>query len=214
MIYAPFGICRSLGLKYFYGMNDRETEQEEVRQELRRKQSESARLKTEKQEKLERFIHRVTWYLSMPIVVFAIALVLDGLLPATALNENIVKSFQEQRSAGRRHNDHLRSFIETDHYQIPAPEGVTLNFSGKNDPKPPITIYVTPFFKIPVEFTLSDNSTEVLEVPRTIHTMGFPLKWILLISSLLTLFMKALTKFSYALCFLPVLLLAITLLIM
>lgn len=196
-------------------MNDRETEQDEVRQqELRARQNEKAQLKIDRHEKIQKLQHKIAWYLSMPIALFAIVLVIDGLLPAKTHHENILGSFQENKPADKGHIGQVRTFIKTEHYNVAIPEGASLNFSGKNDQRTTMTIYVTPVFKIPVEFTLSNNSSALLEVPRTIHTIGFPLKWILLISCLLTLIMKDFTKFSYAVCFFPAVLFAIVLLIM
>ncbi len=190
-------------------MNESEDLVQAQQQTLADKRRERSQLKIDKQEKLEKFFHRTAWYLSMPIAVFAIILVLDGLLPFTVINENVQKGFRktDQHEAG------LKSFLETDHHTIRVPDEIRLNLEKVSNPSPVVTLHITSILKIPVEFALSNNSRQVMEVPLTIHTIGFPLKWLLLISSLFTVIMKDFSRLSYALCFFPEVLLATILLI-
>lgn len=181
---------------------------------FKRKRWEEEQRKKAKHERREKALHQFMWYLSMPVTAFAIMLLADGWFPTRTIQENVIEGFQQRAPRTRHGSGELKSFMRTSNHVVRVQSRDHLNFPYYATDKPSIILYETSIFGIVTKYSFTDKSAVVSEVPATVHSFPFPLKWLLLVSSLFTLIMRHHSKLTYALCFLPEVFLAMTLIIM
>ena len=190
-----------------------EEELEEYKREFQRKRWEREQEKKAAHERQQHQLHRVAWYLAFPIFIFSLILVIDDLIPAKQLMEQVLRGWQERGVASRRHRGELKSFMQTTHYKIRVSHDVHLSYPYYQTNKPAIHLSITPIFNIPRFFSIGAE-TKTCEVLATVHSIPIPFPWLLLVSCAITLLLKDFSKLAYAICFMPELLLGIIIVIM
>ncbi len=183
---------------------------EAYKREFQRKRWEKEQAAKARRLRGEQQAHRIARFLTFPIAVFAIILLLDKYLPRDVYHEVAELGWQE-RGSGK--HPELYSYMQTKSFTFVVPHEAHLDYPYYDANKPVITIKVTPIFKIPLQasFTLSEYFYS-FDLTDNIHMLIIPLTWLLFVSSMFTILMKEYSKLSYSLCFLPMLLLAFTLL--
>ena len=189
---------------------------EAYKKEFKRKRWEKEQRAKERRIKREKNTYRVMRVVAFPILAFAFLLVLDDLLPPSVHQEIPIAGWQERLGSYRRHTrGELISYMQTPHFYMQVPHQLHLNYPYYDVDKPPVTIAATPIFDIPRSLSYIHNDVGVrYEVGGTIHSIPVQLPWLLLISSAFVVYRKEYSMLNYALCLLPLLILAIVLLAM
>lgn len=184
---------------------------EVYKQEFKRKKQQEAKLQKERAIQREQQTFKFFRLASFPILLFAIFLLVDEVLPAKIFREVAEEGWQERRG-GRRSRGVLVSYMSTEHFILAVPHDIHLNYDYFSKKKQVLTIAATPIQKIPrlVSLAHGDGFVE-FEVRYTLYS-DFPWHYLLLLSSVFTILRKKYSKVNYMLCFLPLLMLAIVLL--
>lgn len=180
---------------------------EAYNREFQRKRWEKEQAAEARKMQWERKAFRIARFLAYPIAVFAFVLVADRYLPRDLYHEVGVMGWQERGHAKRK--PPLHSYMQTKSFAFAAPHEAHLNYPYYEADKPVITISVTPIFKVPLHatFTLKDR---VYSFPLR-DFLPITIYWLLFISSMFTILRKEYSMLTYALCYVPIMLLAFAL---
>ena len=153
--------------------------------------------------------------LTFPILVFSLLIVADGFLPFIPHEEIPIAGWQEREAGGKYSKGVLNSYLQTPGFYVRVPHEFHLSYPYYDDVKPPVTIYTSAIFDVPrqVSSTFGGYHWRV-EIQNTIHNHFFPIKWMLLLSSLFVVIRKKFSLLDYAVCFLPALFLVGVIVIM
>lgn len=186
------------------------------RRELKRKRWEKEQRAKGLAIKREKITYRVMRVVAFPMMAFAFLLVLDNLLTHSVHEELPIAGWQERTSRHKKpHRSELRSYMETPHYYMQVPHQLHLSYPYYDDDKPKVTIAATPIFDIPQSVSyIHDGVGLRYDVGGTVHSSPFQLPWLLLISSGFVGFRNEYSLLNYAMCFLPLLIFTIILVVM
>jgi hypothetical protein len=118
---------------------------EAYKQEFKRKKAEERRLAAERKQRLKKIEFKILRWLSLPILIAGILLLLDYWLPAKVYEEEAVTSWQEARG-GRRFRAQM-AFVRTSTFVFDAPLEVEERVSYDNLDPSLFVIETTPFLK-------------------------------------------------------------------
>lgn len=182
---------------------------EAYKREFKRKRWEKEQAAKARALSRQKITYKIVRILTFPTLAFAMLLVVDGLLPFIAHEEIPVAGWQEREGRIRRSRGELISYLETPKFFLRVPHEFHLNYPYYDDVKPPVTIYTSRMFDVPLQgYSTFGGYHWRFEIPNTIHSHTVPIKWMLLLSSLFVVFRKKFSPLDYALCFLPALFLA------
>ena len=171
---------------------------------------EEAKVRREKQ------IYPIARMMSVPILAFAILLMLDFYLPSLVFHEVAEEGWQKLPKAYYKHSGYsnqelLVSRMRTKNFEFIVPDEVHANYSYRGD-KDTLHIATTPILKTVKNVSLMKEDAMIKwDVQETIYTRFIPWHFLLLASSLFTVFRKDYSQLSYSLCFLPALILGVIL---
>lgn len=188
---------------------------EAYKREFKRKRWEKEQAAKARALSRQKVAYKVLRTLTFPILLFALLIVLDGFLPFVPHEEIPIAGWQERERGGKYSKGALISYLQTPGFYVRVPHRFHLNYPYYDDLRPPVTIYTSAIFDVPrhVYSTFGGYNWRV-EIPNTIHSHIFPIKWMLLLSSLFVVARKKFSHLDYVSCFLPALLLAGVIVIM
>jgi hypothetical protein len=189
-----------------------EDPEEEYKREFKRKKAEERRLAAERKLRLRKIEFKILRWLSLPILIAGIFLLLDYWLPAKVYEEEAVTSWQETRG-GRRFRAQM-AFVRTSTFVFDAPPEVEERLNYDDLDRSLFTIETTPFLE--TVKTISVNiGNELLEwePDQTIYNNVPLLPYLLTLSALFTWVRKEFNEINYWLSISPPLLLAVLILI-
>lgn len=182
---------------------------------FRQKYQESVK-KEEARVTREKKIYPVARLVTMPILVFALLLVIDFYLPSLAFNEVAEAGWQKLPKMSYKHSgystqEEFISRMRTKNFEFIVPDEVHTSYNYYGD-KDTLYIAVTPILKtvknvgIKTEVGLIKWNAE-----GTIYTRFIPWHFLLLATSLFTVLRKNYSQLNYSFCFLPALILGVIL---
>lgn len=147
---------------------------------------------------------------NIAILAFALVLVVDEFLPGRTHEEIATRGWQE-RLAGIESAAFLYSFMQTQHFSFAVPDDVREHYDYRQHPSP-ITIRESPIFRTITNVSLSLNGfTYKFQPALTVHSLVLPIDYLLLLFSVAAVGLYQRPRPAYAMCFVPVILLAVTL---
>jgi hypothetical protein len=153
--------------------------------------------------------HRVLRYLTFPVLMFSISLILDKYLPYKVFYETPVMGWQEGRKVSK-HKSEYRSFMQSQSFVFEVPNNVHIDYPYYEKDKPAFEISVTRIFRFPIHIRFEmDNRKNSFYVPHLPVTTYFSWNWLLLLSTLITVIVRKSTPLTYGM---PFVLLAVVLL--
>jgi DnaJ-domain-containing protein 1 len=199
----------------FAGIEFEEDPIEAYKREFQRKRWEKAQAEQAKRHAREITTYKVVRIVTFPIFFFAVILLLDDFLPRNAYDDIPIAGWQERLPGSKYSRGELVSYMKTPNFYFRIPHSFHLAYPYYDEIKPPVKIFTTPLLNIPRHVYCSfDGYDWTMEVPGTIHTYVIPVRWLLLLSSLFVVVRRNYSRFNYALCFLPALILAFVIVIM
>lgn len=187
------------------------------REEARKKKEETNR-KLVKFEARMKVVYRVIWFLTFPILAFALLLAIDRYVPQIEYREVAELGWQKRLGSNRlrpTRRGELVSFMKTKHFVIAVPDEIHVNYDYYAPTKETLAISVSPIFDIPLTVSLNHNGAyHTTDIERTIFSNRFKVHYLLLITSLFMVFRKEYSELNFCLCFLSPLFFVIVLLIM
>ena len=188
---------------------------EAYKREFKRKRWEKEQAARARAITRERVTYKVFRTLTFPILVFALLIVTDGFLPFIPHEEIPIAGWQERERGGKYSQGVLNSYLQTPGFYVRVPHEFHLNYPYYDDVKPPVTIYTSAIFDVPREVSSTFGGYHwKVEILNTVHNHYFPVKWMLLLSSLFVVIRKKFSLLDYAVCFLPALFLVGVIVIM
>jgi hypothetical protein len=164
------------------------------------------RWQREKQEQEETAAHeadviRVMRLVNIPILVFAILLTIDRLLPTVIYEEQMLEATKESRT-GKRTSDEY-SFIRTAHFSMNFNKNMYVYFDSFAADTIMVKVELSPIFKVPRRASyFYDNAISSGDVVNTMHDRSFLITNIILFCVANFLYRKT-SSTTYAFCFLP-----------
>ena len=194
------------------------------REYINRKREEARKKKVETNRKLVKFeasmklVYKVIWFLTFPILAFALLPVIDRYLPQVEYHE-VAESGWQKRLGGNRlrpsRRGELVSFMKTKHFIIAVPDEIHVNYDYYATTKETLVISVSPIFDIPSTVSLNHNGAyRTADIEKTIFSNRFKVHYLLLLTSLFMVFRKEYSELNFCLCFLSPLFFVIVLFIM
>lgn len=161
---------------------------------------------------IERFrsqTFRIARWISFPILLFALLIVTDDLLPKDKHKEVAEMGWQEVRYVGDRrsayHRRYYVSYMKTMHFEFQVTNESHVNYDYYGAPDT-LSIEVTRMFETLDKVSIVGDNQNILNRPGR----KVPLPFLLLVSAAFTVLRKDYNLMNYSLCFLPLLLLALT----
>ena len=182
---------------------------EAYKREFKRKRWEREKLQKERRLRNEQSTFRIMRITSMPILLFAVVLVADSLLPANVYSEIAEEGWQKR--FGRRGMKTYVSYMRTKSFVMAVPHEIHLNYPYY-DNKVPLTIEASPIFNIPERVTTKIGEQKYSgRVSDTVYYL-VPFQYLLFLSALYTVWRKQYSKLNYYLSFVPLLILCLVIL--
>ncbi len=172
--------------------------------------------KEEAKVRREKRIFPIARMMSIPILAFAILLMIDFYLPTRLFREVAEEGWQKLPKAYYKHsgyaNDELMvSRMRTKSFEFIVPDEVHTNYNYYSH-KDTLYIATTPILRTVKNVSLTTDGALIRwDVQETIYTRFIPWHFLLLASSLFTVFRKNYSQLNYSLCFLPALILGVIL---
>jgi curved DNA-binding protein CbpA len=142
------------------------------------------------------------WKVCIFLAGFGLIIIADGFLPRITYSEKVDSGFQKHYSGRSGSGGYMVSYIMTENYRLSVPDDVHIYYDYYADNEP-ILVNVTPVFRVPVELGLFHRGEfRYFPVKGNVHYI-WPIKYLLLISSLIILSSKTYSGFRYQIAFFP-----------
>jgi hypothetical protein len=185
---------------------------EAYKQEFKGKKAEERRFAAERKLRLKSIEFKILRWLSLPILLFGIFLLLDYWLPSKIYEEEAITGWEETR--GRRSFKTNMGFMQTQTFAFDAPVEVERPYDYEGIYKPLIHIEATPFLKTVKSVSVTvENELWEWSPEQTIYNNVPFLPYLITLSALFTWVRKEFTPTNYWLSLSPPLLLIILVLI-
>jgi hypothetical protein len=184
---------------------------EAYKREFQRKRFEKEKDARKRQIRAERKIFKFVHTITLPILAFAMFLIVDDLLPSNVYHEVAEMGWQE--SAGKGVRKVYTTYMQTASFVVAVPAELHLDYPYYEQHKEALTIRASSMLNIPqtIEVVINGNLYQT-DALYTIYSMFIPLHYLLFISALFTVARKNYSKLNYSLCFLPALILCFVIL--
>jgi DnaJ-domain-containing protein 1 len=182
---------------------------EAYKREFKRKRWEKEKREKEQKLQREKLVMKYLRFAAMPLLAFAILLVIDSLLPPHVYSEVADEGWQE--STGGKHRT-LMSYMRTHSFKLTVPHSIHVNYPYFDDKKPPLIIEASPILAIPERIAVTmGNSKYQARVEDTVF-YWIPFHYLLLISAAFTVWRKEHSWFTYVASGFPVIIFCLILL--
>lgn len=209
---------RTIVFTYEYEEDPREVYRREYiakKKEKDRKKKEEENRKLAKFEAGMKIVYRAMWFITVPISVFALLLIIDRYLPQDEYNEAAELGWQKRMGKSSHYRrpslsrGELVSYMKTEHFIIAVPDDIHVEYDYYSPSKEILQISVSPIFKIPSTVSLRHKGNYVTaDIERTIFSYPFKIAhYLLLLSSLFIVLRKNYSELNFFVCFVPSLLL-------
>ena len=183
--------------------DEEENPQELERREYIAQQEDERRKKKEALSLRLQSIYKFLRLIAFPAFIFACLVILDRYLPQHEHNEVAIDGWQQQIGKGNSGRP-LMSFMETKHFIIAVPHEMHLNYDYSANNREILKIKISPIFEIPTTVSVVQKDVRYsADINETIYTHAGRLHYILLLTSLFTIFRKDYSNVNFLLALIP-----------
>lgn len=144
----------------------REAWRRKARQEYIRKKKKEEEAAKARHLKRSILTHKILYWLCVPSLILALALVFDHLLPAQTYQEVATNGWQQRNGSSKYGASTLQSFMETEHFTFSVPHSVHLNYDYYAHPAR-LTIKASPLFNFVKQVSIPFNGDILSWVPMS-----------------------------------------------